>query len=597
MAFAFLSHTSTVQTEQFVSEKPNEVRGVRTIRDLFQKFSPAEKLIFVILLIISTVSALYLLDSLNSRFLVKVPEKGGSFTEGIMGSPRFINPLLSISDADRDLTILVYSGLMRATPDGKPIPDLAESYDISPDGLYYTFKIRDSAMFHDGTHVTADDIVFTIEKAQDPALKSPKRGNWDGIVVEKVDEKVVRFILKQPYAPFLENTTIGVIPKHIWNNASSDEFAFSPFNTEPIGSGPYKIDYIKRNSAGIPTEYHLKSFKDFALGEPYIQEITLKFFPSQSSLVEAYQKGTISSASGVSSETTRSLEIGGSNVMKSVLPRVFGVFFNQSQAQVFTNIEVRKALNVALDKQRVVDEVLFGYGRAINSPVPKNWLFDINETQNGNQKLSRDERIAEARSILERNDWTFNEEKGVYEKKTSKSTTELSFTISTGDAPELKQTAMIVKEEWEAIGAKVNVLIFETGDLNQNVIRPRKYDALFFGEIIGRDLDLYAFWHSSQRNDPGLNIAMYANIESDKWLEDARTSLDDEVRRELYEKFQKDVQEESPVVFVYSPDFLYLPGEKIDGIKLGSLTTPSERFLNVYEWYKQSAKIWKIFSN
>jgi peptide/nickel transport system substrate-binding protein len=194
-----------------------------------------------------------------------VPISGGSLSEGVIGSARFINPILAISDSDRDLTTLIYSGLMRSMPDGSIIPDLAESYQISDDGKTYTFILKDDLTFHDGTSVTTDDIEFTIAKIQENAIKSPKRPNWDGVIIEKINSKEIKFHLRQPYAPFLENTTVGIVPKYLWKDVQADEFPLSLFNFEPIGSGPYKIDSIQRNKSGLPQTYSLAPFKNFAL--------------------------------------------------------------------------------------------------------------------------------------------------------------------------------------------------------------------------------------------------------------------------------------------------------------------------------------------
>jgi peptide/nickel transport system substrate-binding protein len=147
------------------------------------------------------------------------------------------------------------------------------------------------------------------------------------------------------------------------------------------------------------------------------------------------------------------------------------------------------------------------------------------------------------------------------------------------------------------MGAKVSVRIFETGDLNQNIIRPRKYDAILFGEIVGRDPDPFAFWHSSQRNDPGLNISMYANIKVDKLLEEARATVNDEKRKDKYEEFQKEVANDLPAIFLFSPKFVYLLPEDLRGLeKIESITVPSERFSQIYKWYFKTDKVWKIFA-
>ena len=181
------------------------------------------------------------------------------------------------------------------------------------------------------------------------------------------------------------------------------------------------------------------------------------------------------------------------------------------------------------------------------------------------------------------------------ERKTKKGTEILSFSITTSDVPELKNTATMIKERWEELGAQVELKIFNISDLNRTVIRPRKYDALFFGEIIGRESDPFAFWHSSQRNDPGLNIALYANIAADKLLIEGRENSDKNERALIYKKFQEEIREDIPAVFVYAPDFIYIVSKKIMGIDTGTITVPSERFLDVHTWFIETERQWKFF--
>ena len=179
------------------------------------------------------------------------------------------------------------------------------------------------------------------------------------------------------------------------------------------------------------------------------------------------------------------------------------------------------------------------------------------------------------------------------EKKNKKIVTQLKFSLATGDVPELKDTAKLIKEDWEKIGAKVDLKIFDVGDLNQNIIRPRKYDALFFGEIVGFNGDPFAFWHSSQRNDPGLNIALYTNTKADKILESLRGTLDKEDRAVKYLDFGREIEKDVPAVFVYSPDFTYLIDENLSGIALGNITIPSDRFAGINNWYLKTDNVWR----
>lgn len=563
-------------------------------------FSLTEKIIFYFFLVVFITSSAILLWKVNQSFLVEFPARGGQLKEGIIGSPRFINPILAINDADRDMTSLIYSGLMKSNPDGDLVPDLAESYSISKDGLVYKFKLRDDAYFHNGEKVTTEDVEFTINKTQDSALKSPKRANWDGVTVRKLNEREIEFVLKQPYSPFLENTTLGILPKQVWANFDSDQFSFSLFNIEPVGSGPYKVKGLEKDSYGIPTYYTLVSFNKYLSGAPYIKKLLITFYQNEKTLFDAFEGRNIESMSAISSDNAEALKKEkGLRIIRAPLPRIFGIFFNQSQAPVLANKEVREALNEAIDKERIVREVLNGYGIEISSPIPPDLISDKNSTENetDGKKEDASSRVEKSLAMLQDNGWKMNEEEKVLEKKTGSETQQLRFSISTSNTPELKKVAEIAKEEWEKLGAQVEVKIFEAGDLNQNVIRPRKYDALLFGEIVGRDLDLFAFWHSSQRKDPGLNIALYTNSKVDKLLEDVRKTDDKKEKMEKYKQFEDEIAKDLPVVFLYSPDFIYIVPEKIKGYSTSQVITPADRFSNINEWYVDTEKIWKIFAN
>jgi peptide/nickel transport system substrate-binding protein len=560
-----------------------------SIRKTIASFSLGEKFVFGMLVIIALITAFTTIRSVNSLFLSEIPKNGGSLIEGVIGTARYINPTLAFSDTDRDLSSLIYSGLLKAKPDGVFVPDLASNYEISEDGKTYTFKIRDNAVFHDGVHVTADDVIFTIQKIQDPSLKSPKRANWDGVTVEKIDDKTVQFTLKQAYVPFIENTTLGVLPKHIWKDADADEFSFSQFNIEPIGSGPYKVSKISRNASGIPESITLESFNHYTLGTPFINSIKFNFYQNEKTLVDAYKNGDFNSFHSISGETAQNLEKIGSNIERYPLPQVFAVFFNQNHNPIFAHKEVRQALNIVTNRQEILDQTLHSFGTQALSPIPQG----LAKSTSINGTVSESS-VADAQAILEKAGWKKNSA-GIYELKTKGKTETLAFTISTGDAPDLKQSAEIIKKQWEAISAKVDVNVFEMTDLNQTVIRPRKYDALFFGEVVGRELDLYAFWHSSQRNDPGLNISMYTNAKVDKLLEDSRVINDTDKRIAVYQQIEREILSDLPAVFVYSPDFIYILPKGVRGFSVGKIVLPSDRFADVEKWYMETDHVWSVF--
>jgi peptide/nickel transport system substrate-binding protein len=204
-----------------------------------------------------------------------------------------------------------------------------------------------------------------------------------------------------------------------------------------------------------------------------------------------------------------------------------------------------------------------------------------------------------ARELLIRKGWKMNDA-GLLTKTvgtgSKAQTTELTFSLSTGNVPELREAAEFVKNAWERMGAEVEVKVFDQGDLSQNVIRPRKYDALLFGEVVGRELDLYAFWESSQRNDPGLNIALYANSVADRLLTELRETSSNEERERLYAEFEAELEKDIPAVFLYAPDFVYSIPNDVLGLNLGFIENPSDRFLGAYEWHREEDYVWPVFA-
>lgn len=564
------------------------IKGSEKLLSIIHKLGTTERTIFGFFAIILTMSSIALASYVNNMFLVAIPSHGGEIKEGIIGLPHSINPVLAFTDVDRDLDTLIYSGLMKYE-NGSLVPDIAESYKVSDDGLVYNFKLKRNVRFHDGIPLTAKDVEFTIKKIQDPNIKSPKKAEWANIGIKIINEYEIEFSLKQVYTPFITNTTIGILPEHTWSKIDSNQFVFSQTNLEPIGSGPYKISSIVKNKDGIPTSYKLQAWQRYHNNEPYITDLSIFFFSNEKEAIDSYKNGTIESIAGISPKQANAIRAGvpEAKILHFPLPRIFGVFFNQNQAQVFSYPEVRQALNLAIDKQYIIERVLYGYGISINSPIPQDSYIKSTST---NQLPS----LEKAKDILAKSGWSINKD-GVLEKKNGKTITTLEFSISTADTPELKETAEIIKSQWEELGAKVNLKIFEYGDLYQNVISTRKYDSLLFGEFIGKDLDLYAFWHSSQRNSPGLNVANYVNSKIDKLLEDARTSFDEKEKDKIYSQFSEIIQRDTPAVFIYSPEFMYVVPDKIQGINLKDITTISDRFYNIEKWYIQTEKVWKIF--
>ena len=575
------------------------IKHFSILERLLERFSTGERVVLYALSIVLAGSALALALGVSNAASVVMPARSGTLTEGVIGPTRFINPLIALSQSDHDLTELVYSGLTRTLPDGSIVPDLASSYDVSADGTTYTFHLRPDATFQDGTPILAADVVFTVQKAKDPDIKSTERADWDGVTVAAPNAHTVVFTLPHAYAPFLENTSLGILPKHLWENVSTEEFPFSPLNTHPIGSGPYRVVSVTNDSTGAAVRYDLAPFNHFTLGEPYLQKITFLFYSNEDALIAAYNAGRVGSIAGISPAGVETLKPRGS-LVRVALPRTFGIFFNQSKNPVLADSAVRAALDAAIDKQAIVGSVLDGFGTVLDSPIPPGILDDTAPTTPQSIPVSiasttpsGDTATAKARAILSAGGWTFDNAAGAWKKKKSL----LQLSLSTADEPELAATANAVAAEWRAAGVNVDVHVYPLSELNSSVIRPRQYDAVLFGEVVGRTADLFAFWHSSQRNDPGLNVALYANSKTDALLTQARATNDQNTRKKLYTQFASIIAKDQPAVFLYAPEFLYAVPTRLEGLQLGALTSPSERFATVYQWYTDTEHVWGVFAN
>ncbi len=616
--------SDTTQNLKTALTRERRVGYFSRFENMLTALSPSERLVLYALSILLAGSVLSMLAIVNRAVSVSTPIQGGVLREGEVGPARFINPLLTLSQPDQDLTELVYSGLMRALPDGSYARDLASRYDVSEDGTIYTFTLRRDAKFHDGTPLTSADVVFTVALAQNPDTKSPRRADWEGVAVSAPDLYTIVFKLPHAYAPFIENTTLGILPKHLWGNVSAEEFPFTPLNTHPVGSGPYRVLSYETDPTGAATRYDLAPSESFALGAPYLKRLTFIFYPNEEAMLKAWDMRQIDSMAGIAPGNLAGLARTDASLVAVPLPRTFGIFFNQNHAASLSDASVRAALDAAVDKEAIVKSVLGGYGKVLSGPIPPGVLGTVMPAVPvALANVSKGDAAASsapilftdtARSLLSKGGWKFtaaatsttnaatSSQEGVWSKKPAKGGSAsggkdaLAITLATADEPELVATANAVAADWRAAGIRVQVQVYPLSELNTNVIRPRAYDALLFGEIVGRSADLFAFWHSSQRNDPGLNLAMYANTKADKLLAQARATTDAHEREKLYTQFASTVEKDEPAIFLYAPEFIYIVPTRLQGIALGALTTPSERFLNVYQWYTDTKLVWSIFS-
>lgn len=555
-----------------------QIPGYSQLVRTYKELSPLELVIFIVLAITLIASTIMLAGNLQSELSESTPTRGGTYTEGIVGFPQYINPVLARTDADKDAAALVYAGLTKLTANGEIELDLAEQLEISPDGETYTFTLREDAYFHDGHPVHAEDVIYTIGMIQDQRINSPLQADWSGVLVRAIDERTVAFDLPQAFQSFPYNTRLGILPKHLWDEETTASFPFSSLNTVPIGAGPYEVSNVDRSDEGIPARYTLTAV-DTGPEAPHIHRIMLQFYQNYSKLQEDFRDGNIDATYGINPEDITTLPTKNTQILERPLNRIFAVYFNQNNNDQLVDVEVRQALSLAISKKDIIDEVLHGYGSEISGPLP------IAETTSATSSLN------EAESLLESAGWVLEDGQRV-----NNDGEVLSIALTTATVDALEQTASIITDRWEALGISVEVTSLSAGNLLRDVIRPREYEALLFGQSINQSQDLYPFWHSGEQDDPGLNLAMYANTSVDESLSSWRAATSSSERAEIQQSTLESIVVDQPAIFLYAPSFIYLLPERIQNPDIPQITSPADRFAQIEDWYIRTDKLWSVFS-
>jgi len=655
-------------------------------KQLFKVLKGTERTIFSVLLVLTILSASYFAVEFYIKNTKLVPSYGGSYTEGVVGQPRFINPIYGeTNDVDRTLINLVYSGLMTYDKDGKIINDLIETYKISDDGKTYIFQLKDGIFWQDGMSLTTDDVIYTIKIIQNSDYKSPLRVNWLDVETKKISDKSFTLTLNSPYNSFLETCTLKIIPQHIWKDVLAKSFALSPYNLQPIGSGPYILSNIKEGSDNFIKSLTLEANQKYHSKLPYISKINFKFFENENDLITAANQKTIDgfsvfSLSDGNPSTEKQVRQGWTTSEKIdtysfSLPRYFAVFLNTRSSKIFSDNNINQALNYAVNKKELVLKVSDAFKKEVsivNSPIlpdyfgylPPTISYDFNTDEanklldkagykdSGNtfrekpnsKKLafqfksylkigSKGDEVTELQKCLNKLDDSFkallaNETSGTYGQATGDAVTAfqkkyladtpstgetgpgtrkkldelclapqdtslpLQFTLVTISQPQLVMVADLLKEYWNNIKADVQIKIVEISEL-KDIIKNRDYDALLYGQALGNLPDLYPFWHSTQINDPGLNLSSYQDKNADQLLKDAREALDEQTKIDKYQKLQDIILQNPPAIFLYNPNYSYWVSEKIKGIDTTKIVDPAKRFENIQNWYIKAHRAWK----
>lgn len=548
--------------------------------------SVREKITVFSLALIVSLGLGFWLTMMYRSFTVPVPAMGGVYTEGMIGAPTHLNPLLLVppfSSTDDDLVSMIYSSLFSYDDTGAIVPDIAENLEVSGDGKTYTIHMKRNVKWHDGRDLTADDVLFTVRLLQDPAYRSPLRANWQGVDVSKQDDFTVIFSLKKAYFDFSENLIVGILPKHVWEGISPERFALADANLNPIGSGPYRAESFKKDSNGSILSYELRAFPNYFGATPHIQKLLFYFYGSEEALLDAYDRREVQGMSNISPEKFSAIEGRKDAVVHQLTqPRVFAVFLNEKKNAALADESVRRALSLSTDREEIVRKVLRGYGRPAFSPFLKEMIgySDAGEKYAFNAD--------EAAKVFDDAGWKRGDD-GLR----AKDGVRLEFDLSTLNWPNLVETANILKTQWESAGAVVSVRVLETTTDAQQEIGSRNYSALLSGLATTFDPDPYSFWHSSQKEEPGHNFSQFENKDADNLLATARETIDNNARAELYRNFQGILAEKMPAVFLYAPDYLYVMNNDVSGFSVKALNTPSSRFEGISRWYVETKRVWK----
>ncbi len=561
------------------------LQEIRTwIQSMAANMSMREKAILVTLGIVLVISLAMSVSGYMNRNSTLVPQEGGIYTEAMVGQPRYLNPILaSSSDIDLDITRVIYSSLFRLDTNLTLQNDLADNVEVSNDGKIYTIRMRNNALWHDGKPVTADDVLFTIRSIQTPEYASPLASAFQGVVVEKVDDYTIRFTLqKTPYAPFLSSLTVGIVPKHVWENIPPRNAGLAEQELKPVGSGPFKFkELVTKKKTGETTSIALVRNDAYYKDKAYLAGITFNFFDTHEEAIAALTSGKVDGVGYLPTSLLSSVDYRASLMVRTLLlPQYFGLFFNEVKNPILNNQGVRSALDLATDRKTIIKQALQGKGDPVALPIPPG-LFSFPDIKGP---------VFDPEKAIQNLDdagWIVGKD-GIREKDGKK----LEITITTTDWPEYVQTANILQTQWKEIGVKLNVTSLGTGIIQQTVIGPRDYEILLYGENLSADPDPYPFWHSTQIKSPGLNLSLLQDKEIDKLLEDARTSTNNEKRKELLRKFTERFLDIRPAIILYRLHYLFVQNKNVHGQSVTQGSLPSDRFNDISQWHVRVKRIW-----
>lgn len=537
--------------------------------------------ILVVAVTLVIVALLLLSQQPVTTIILPEAAPGGIYTEALIGSMGRLNPMLDWNNpADRDVNRLLFSGLVKFDSRGLPQPDLVDSWGVSADGKVYNFSLRPNALWHDGTPVTSDDVLFTIEVIKSSGSLFPQdiKDLWSQIIVKRLDDKTFQFTLPEPFSPFLDYVTFGILPKHILENVPADQLASADFNLSPVGTGPYKFGELLISGSQI-TGVVLVANQDYYLGAPFVEQVVFRYFPNSASALDAYRQGEVLGVSQLTLDVLESaLQEPGLSVYTSRLPQMGLVFLNLNNPTVgfLQDANVRRALMLGMNRTVIASHILKGQAIVADSPIlPGSWAY-YDEIE----KFPYDPEAAI--QILNKEGYIFTAGSSVR----SKDGQPLTFTLVHPDDEIHTQIAQAIQSDWALIGVQLNLQSVPYDTMVNDYLTTRNYEAALGDLSTSRtpDPDPYLFWHQAEATG-GQNYSQWDSRTASEFLETARTAADFNERARLYRNFQVVFAKELPSLPLYYPVYSYGVDAQVQGVQVAPMYDISDRLALINEWY------------
>jgi len=539
--------------------------------------------ILIIVLTLILVGVLLVTQEPGQQIFLPQPATGGVYSEALVGSISRLNPLLEQNNApDRDVNRLIFSSLIRFDARGLPVPDLADSWGVSQDGTIYNISLRANAFWHDGQPVTSDDVLFTIEMIKDDASFFPPdvRELWKNVEIKQLNERTLQFLLPEPFAPFLDYLTFGIVPRHMLGSIPAAEMAAAQFNLSPVGSGPYKFERLVIENGQI-AGLELSLFDRYYGSKPFIEKVVFRYFPNTQSALAAYREGEVMAISEISLDSlNQALANTSLSIYTGRLPEMSMVLFNLNNPEktFFQDENLRRALLMGLNRQRIIDRLLLGQGIVADGPIfPGTWAYyeDI-------ERVVYDPEAAT--NLLKANGFSIPPEGGAV--RADKDGNPLSFTLLHPDDAQHSAIAQFIFENWSQLGIEVTLEAIPYEQLVNERLAARNYDAALVDMNLARtpDPDPYPFWHQSEATG-GQNYAQWDSRTASEFLEQARINTDYTVRTRLYRNFQVVFARELPALPLFYPVYSYAVDQQVLGVQMPPLFDTSDRFQTFPRWY------------